>query len=132
MQLFQLTRKACDKIQKLTHRVTLTGCDDIIIGWILLQHKPHRADVVSRMTPIPPRINISDVEFFLQTELDPTQSASDLTRNKCFDTAWRFVIEEKPIADEEIVGLPCIDGVQLAATLLTAYGLRGESSSSKA
>jgi len=58
------------EIQKLAHRVTFTRCDDVVTGRVLLQHQPHRPDVVGRMTPIAPGIKISKIELFLQTELD--------------------------------------------------------------
>src|SRR5882762_7882949 len=61
------------------------------------------------MTPIPPGIKISEIEFLLQTELDSTQCARDLARDECFAPARRFVIKENSVADEEIVRLPLVD-----------------------
>ena len=74
------------------------------------------------MAPIAPGIKISEIEFFLQTELDSAQCARDLARDECFAPSRRFVIEENSVADEEIVRLPLVDGVPMGCHF--AHGIR--------
>src|SRR5437660_7300035 len=66
------------------------------------------------MAPISPRFEISEIEFFLQAELNSAQGARDLARNECFPSAWRLVIEENSVTDEEVVSLPLINGVPMS------------------
>jgi len=61
------------------------------------------------VTPIPPRFKISQIEFFLQTDLNSAQSACDLPGDECFAPAGRLVIEKNSVADEEIISLSLID-----------------------
>jgi len=42
----------------------------VVGGGVLLQHLPHRTNVIRRVTSIPPRLEIPKAELFLQTELN--------------------------------------------------------------
>src|SRR5882762_11500669 len=74
------------------------------------------------MTPVAPRIKISEIEFFLQTELDSAQCARDLARDECFPPSRGFVIEENSVADEEIVRLPLVDRVPMGCHFAHGVG----------
>ena len=43
-------------VEKLANRVRLTGGDDEVVRLSLLQHQPHGFDVISRETPVSPRV----------------------------------------------------------------------------
>src|SRR6478672_10088898 len=86
-----------------------TGGDYIVIGLILLQHQPHCLDVFLCVTPIALRIQISQIEFFLQPGLDAHSSASNLSRNKCFATPRALVVEKNSAGGEQVVRLAIIN-----------------------
>ena len=52
------------------------GGDHIILRRALLQHLPHRADIVLRVAPIAPRIEITQVKAVLQRKRDARQGTS--------------------------------------------------------
>jgi hypothetical protein len=40
-------------LKKLTERMALTGCYDVVIGLLLTKHQPHRLNVVAGEAPVP-------------------------------------------------------------------------------
>ena len=46
-------------LHQITNRVHPTGPNDVILGVVLLQHKPHGFDIVSRISPISLRVKIA-------------------------------------------------------------------------
>ena len=40
------------RLYELAHRVLFTGCDHIILGFVLLEHEPHCVNIVLRMSPV--------------------------------------------------------------------------------
>src|SRR5262249_9679005 len=97
------------QLEELAHRMRFAGGDDEVLRLLLLQHQPHRLHVVRRVTPIPLGVEIAEVELVLQAELDSRRSASDFTRNKCFASPRRLVIEKDSVAGEQAVRLAKID-----------------------
>ncbi|KQO67479.1 hypothetical protein ASF18_12680 [Methylobacterium sp. Leaf89] len=59
-----------------------TGRDYIIIRRVLLQHHPHRTDVIFCMPPVTLRIDIAETKFLGKPELDPSHAISDLPRDE--------------------------------------------------
>ena len=47
-------------LDQLAHRVTFAGRDDVVVGLSLLQHQPHRANVVAGKTPVATGIEIAE------------------------------------------------------------------------
>src|SRR5688500_20170050 len=81
--------------QKLFHRVCLASGNYVIVSLVLLQHLPHRLDVLSRVTPIPLGVEISKVEFLLLACFDSSHRARDLAGNESLPTTGAFVIEDR-------------------------------------
>src|SRR4051812_50170385 len=47
-------------LHEFANRVTLARGDDVVTRFVLLQHQPHRADVVACVAPVAPRIEIAE------------------------------------------------------------------------
>src|SRR3546814_19811494 len=47
----------------------------IVVGRVLLQHPPHALDIFSRMAPVPPGVELSEIEIFLQPPTAPRRGA---------------------------------------------------------
>src|SRR5205814_5010131 len=91
------------RLHKIADGMTLAGSDDIIRGLFLLQHQPHRDDVILGPAPISPALQAAELQFLVEPARDPRYSASDFARNKIFSAPGRFVIVEDPVANEEPV-----------------------------
>lgn len=77
-----------------------TGRHNVIIRLILLQHAPHRIDVIPGMPPIALGFQVAQPQFFAFSRHDPGNARADLPRDE-FETApRRFVIKKNPAARE--------------------------------
>ena len=56
--------------QELFDGVSLACCQDVIIGFVLLQHQPHATHIVTGKTPVAPRIKVAPSRS-LYAGLDP-------------------------------------------------------------
>src|SRR5688572_22412039 len=65
-------------LDEAPNRVLLAARNDVIVGHRLLEHEPLHLHVVPRMTPVALRLEVADVEAFLQAKTDARQSARDL------------------------------------------------------
>src|SRR5213593_1275638 len=80
------------QFSELSYGMLFAGGDDVVFGLILLQHEPHGLHVLTRMAPVPPRIQISQPDFFRQSELDPRGLGGDLSRDELEPPTRRLVI----------------------------------------
>ena len=54
------------ELDKLSHRMRLTGTKDKVVRLRLLENAPHALHIVARVSPISFRVEVSEVEFILQ------------------------------------------------------------------
>src|SRR5258707_15099707 len=95
-------------LDKLAHAIRLTCSNDVVVGFVLLQHKPHCFDIVAGKAPIALSLKIAKIKSVLQAFLDAPDCAGDLARDKRFAAARTLVIEENAITDEHPVGFPVV------------------------
>src|SRR5439155_26922803 len=79
---------------EFTNAVGFAGADDVLFGPVLLQHKPHGAYVIRSIAPVAARVQIAQVQLFLQAELDMSYCARDLAGDEGLSTARGFVVEQ--------------------------------------
>src|SRR5437763_9590892 len=79
--------------------------DDVILRTALLQHEPHRLDVVARKPPVPARVEVAEPKFVGQAELDPRYAIGDLPRHELDAAPRRLVVEQDPRDGEQPVRL---------------------------
>ena len=77
---------------------------------IALQHQPLRLDIVARVAPVAPGVEISQVQESLKAELDARQGARDLARHERLAAYGRLVVEQDAVAGENPVRLAIVDG----------------------
>ena len=97
------------QLAELPHRVALAGRDDVVARLGLLQHAPHRLDVVLRVAPVAPRVEVAEVEPLLQAVPDAPDRARDLARHEGLAAARRLVVEQDAVDGEEAVRLAVVD-----------------------
>ena len=91
-----------DLLGEFADRMGLSGGDDVIVGPVLLEHQPHRLDVVPGEAPVALRLEIAEVELLLEAELDPGGRAGDLPRDEGLAAAGGFVVEEDAVAAKSL------------------------------
>ena len=64
-------------IEKFANGMRLVRGDHIVIRFILLKHQPHGLDVFLGISPIPFGIEISEIQFLLETRLDVRHGPGD-------------------------------------------------------
>jgi len=47
------------KLKKLAHGMLLAGSHHIVLRMVLLQHQPHGLDIIARIAPISPGIQVA-------------------------------------------------------------------------
>ena len=113
------------QIYKIAHAVLLACGDHIIFRLLLLQHQPLHLNIVSRMAPVPFRIEISEIQRVLQSDLDAAQCARDFARHKRLTALRRLVIEQDPIAGKNSVSLTVVDRNPIRIELCDRIGRAG-------
>src|SRR5215213_4798176 len=81
------------EIDQLAHRVRLAGGDHEVVRRVLLEHQPHRLDVVPGVAPVALGIEVAERQLLLEAELDGRGRVGDLARDELQPAAFRFVVE---------------------------------------
>ncbi len=93
----------------------------------MLQHS-HMASVVFGVSPVSFCIEVAEVEFLLQANLDSRSRSSNFSGHKGFAAARRFVIKENSIASEKVIASAIVYGLikRIAfGTCIRLWGLNG-------
>ena len=121
---FQETERFLDKF---LYRVALPIGDDKISRPRLLKHEPHRHNIFRRIAPVPPGLEVSQVEFILQSDFNPGHRACDLSAHESLSPSRALVIKKNAVTGEKTVGLTVvanyIKGVCLG-TRIRAAGIK--------
>ena len=57
-------------VDELAHRVLLARRDHVVLGLALLEHQPHRLDVVAGEAPVALRVEVAEAQLVGEAELD--------------------------------------------------------------
>ena len=85
-------------LAELADRVRLARRDDVVVGLLLLQHEPHRLDVIAREAPVALRVEVAEAELARHPELDARDTVGDLARHELDAAPRRLVIEQDAVA----------------------------------
>ena len=101
------------------------GRDNEVSGLILLQHSPHRVDIITGKAPVALRVEIAKTDFSIEAELDPGDAVGDLASDEFEASSWAFMIEEDSGTRVHVVALAIIHGdpmpVELGDAVRTAW-----------
>ena len=89
--------------------VGLAGGDDVVVGLVLLQHQPHRLDVVAGVAPVALGVEVAEHDLVLQPELDAGDRVGDLAGHELEPAARALVVEEDAAAGVQPVALAVVD-----------------------
>ena len=111
-------------VHKVTNCACLSSGNNIILGFILLEHTPHSINIILRMSPISLRIEVSEIELLLKSKTDLGYRHSDLTSHECLTTNRRLMVKENSIACKHPITLLIVTSnphsVELCCTIWTA------------
>ena len=103
---------------ELGYGMGFSRSDDVVIGLILLQHRPHGPHVIFSEPPITMGAHITQRHVVRQSKFDPGSRVRDLPGDKLKTTKRRLVIEQNPVYGEQVIRLPVDAGDVLCVKFL--------------
>ena len=100
----------------------LSGGDHVVVGLVLLQHPPHRLDVVAGEAPVAAGLEVAQREALLQAERDPGDGPGHLAGDELVAAARALVVEQDAGGGVRAVGLAVVDRHVVAEGLGHAVG----------
>src|SRR5258708_33832892 len=74
--------------EEVPDRIRLARCDHEVVSPVMLEHHPHRFDVIPGEPPVPASVQVPEIQFVLWSCSDCRQTPSDLARNEGFAASW--------------------------------------------
>ena len=87
-----------------------TGCDDIVVGRVLLEHYPHGFDVFACMPPVAFGIEVAKGEVADLPEFDARDVGGDFAGDKFKSPARGFVVEQDATGGVQAISLSIVAG----------------------
>src|SRR5262245_38230476 len=81
-------------LDEIAHRVRLPGRHHVVVRDRLLEHAPHRLDIVAGEAPVAARVEVADDELRRLAERDPGDALRHLPGHELAPAARALVIEE--------------------------------------
>src|SRR5690606_27885923 len=82
------------KLTKLPNRVSLST-RNYVVPWLRhLKHQMHCLYIILSMTPVPPRLKVSEPYFIRKATANSSHSVTDLACHKLASTTGTFVIKQ--------------------------------------
>ena len=110
---------------KVPNAVRLARGDHVIIRRILLQHSPHGFHIFLGVAPVALGIQVTQVQFILQADLDAGHGEGNFPGHKRLPAPGRFVIEQNAAARMHVVGFAEVHRdpvrINLSASIGTAW-----------
>src|SRR5581483_10758841 len=106
--------------------------DHVVAGLLLLEHHPHRLDVLLGVAPVAPDVEVAEGELVPPAELDLGDTSGDSPGDEGGAAPRRLVVEEDPGARVHAEALPEVDGDEVAVDLRDPVGTAGVKRSSLA
>src|SRR6266478_5395817 len=89
----------------------------VILGLRLLEHQPLRTHVVARVSPIPFRIQIAQMQGILETGANPRQRTGYLARHESLPSQRRFMVEKDTVARIQAVSFAIVHADPMSVEL---------------
>ena len=82
------------QLHELADAVRLAGGDHEVVRLVLLEHQPHRLDVVPGVAPVALRVEVAERQLALKPELDRGGAVGDLASHELEAATLALVVEE--------------------------------------
>ncbi len=107
------------RFDKFAHRMRFSCCHDIIIRRVVLQHQPHRMDIILCAAPIPFAFQVPEHKLCNEPSRNARSRTRDFASHKVLRAPRRLVIVKNAVADKQPVGF-AINSRQLRGERLSA------------
>ncbi len=107
---------------ELAHGVRLTRRHDVVVRRVLLQHQPHRPDVVGGVAPVALGVEIAQRQLVVELVGDARHPVGHLARDELEAAARGLVVEQDARRGVQPVALAVVDGDPVAVDLRHAVG----------
>ena len=104
-------------LAEIADGMRLVGRDHVVVGLLVLQHPPHRLDVVRRISPVAPGIEVAHRQARLKPELDASHAVGNLPGDELETAPRRLVVEEDAAHREEAIRFAIIHGDEVSVGL---------------
>ncbi len=94
---------------ELTDAVGLAGADDVVVGFGLLEHVPHRGDVVAGEAPVSFGVEVPQRQRVDLAQLDAGRAVGDLAGHELEAASGALVVEQDARAGVQVVALAVVD-----------------------
>ena len=81
-------------LHEILDRVGDAGRDHVVVGLVLLQHQPHRADVVAGEAPVATGVEVAEEQSLVEPERDPGRAVRHLAGQEVERAPRRLVVVE--------------------------------------
>ena len=81
---------------EIAHRARVPRADDVVVGVVLLEHSPHRVDVVAGIPPVASRVEVAEFQLGRLAEFDPGDGVRDFSGDKLESASRALVVEQNP------------------------------------
>ena len=92
------------RFDKFAHRMRFSCCHDIIIRRVVLQHQPHRMDIILCAAPIPFAFQVPEHKLCNEPSRNARSRTRDFASHKVLRAPRRLVIVKNAVADKQPVG----------------------------
>ncbi len=89
--------------------VVRPGGDDVIVRRVLLQHQPHRLDIVARVAPVALGVDVAEPQLAGEAKLDAGDAIGHLAGNELDASQRRFVVEQDAARSVKAEALAVVD-----------------------
>src|SRR5260370_2687528 len=113
------------KFDEFAHRAGLARRQHEIVGRVRLQNPVHALDIISGVSPVAFRPEISEIKRVFETGLHPGDAARDLPRHEGLAADRAFMIEQDAVRGKHAVGLAIVHRDPVAVKIGDAIGRRG-------
>ena len=109
-------------LEELANGVRLPGGHDVVVRRVLLQHPPHRLDVVLGEAPVALGVQVAEVKLAGEPVLDRGHAHRDLAGDEVLAPAGRLVVEQDAVGGVDAVALAIVHRDPVAEDLGRAVG----------
>src|SRR5712671_172411 len=113
------------ELDQMTDAMRQAGGDYVVFRHVLLQHQPHRTNIIAGKTPVALDVEITHAKFVLQPEFNASHVVTDSTSYKLDAAPRRLVVKQDSRAGKKIVTFACVDRNPMTVELCNSIGAAG-------
>ncbi|CDD83991.1 uncharacterized protein BN666_00512 [Bacteroides sp. CAG:462] len=106
---------------ELTHGMHLTGCNDKVLGSLVLENQPHALHIVLGIAPVAACVEVAQIEFVLMSLGDAGCRQGNLTCDEVLAATFTLVVEQDAIHAIHAIALAVV--LRYPETILLGHSI---------